>query len=313
MPRLNLLPMTLSLCAVLLAGCMHDVPSIRDDSAKRTALPVQMIPRFVPAGEFNLQAYERVHKKWTNAVLYIEGDGTAYATPSTLGMFNTPTDPVALRLAAQDGSTNVIYLARPCQYRGKYQGKSDCPKIFAADARFSEAVIQSYNKALDNIKAYHDVTGFDIVGYDGGAAIAVILAAQRQDIASLRTVAGNLDTVTTASINKVIAPTQSYNPVDYASQLTAKPQRHFIGKLDQVEPPAVYNSFAQAMGPTTCNSVSLIDNADHEHGWVEQWNTLRTLPVACSGGPALEPQPITFDPTTLDGDKGHKGKYEGIK
>lgn len=291
--------------AVLLSGC-HDVPYMRNETATRTALPVHMIPRTVPADPFTLQAYERVHKKFTTAVVYIEGDGAPSSYPGLLNFSMPPSDPIGLRIAAQDGSQNVVYLTRPCgSYRtAKYLGKDDCPGIFKTDAKFSEAVIQSYNRALDNIKAYHDVTGFELVGYDGGAAIATILASQRQDVTSLRTIAGNLDTKTTATLNNVLPPSKSYNPVDYASKLAGMPQRHFVGKLDKVTPPAVYASYAQALGSTPCNSVSLIDNADHEHGWVEQWNTLRTLPVACTQPVEAEPMPVTFDPTTLDGDKG---------
>ena len=290
--------------AVLLSGC-QDVPMIREDTAKRTALPVHMIPRTVPADPFTIQAYERVHQKFNTAVLYIEGDGEVYPTFPSLSL--PPSDPIGLRLAAQDGSKNVIYLGRPCgaYHNSKYQDKKDCPAVFKNDARFSEAVIHGYNKALDNIKAYHDVTGFEIVGYDGGAAIATILAAQREDIVSLRTIAGNLDTVTTAQLNKVAPPSKSYNPADYANQLRDMPQRHFVGKLDHVTPPAVYASFSQKLGSTPCNSVSLIDNADHEHGWVEQWNVLRTMPVACTQPVEIvEPAPVPFDPTSLDGDKG---------
>lgn len=290
--------------AVLLSAC-HEVPTIRRDSAMRTALPVHMIPRVVPADPFTLQGYERVHQKFTTAVLYIEGDGPTYASPTTLNFTSTPVDPVGLRLAAQDGSKNVVYLARPCQYRNsKYQGKDECPKVFTTDAKFSEAVIHGYNAALDNIKAYHDVTGFEIVGYDGGAAIAAILAAQREDIVSLRTIAGNLDTKATADLHKVAVPNKSYNPADYANQLRDMPQRHFVGKLDKVTPPAVYASYSQKLGNTPCNAASLIDNADHEHGWTEQWSTLRNLPAACTQPVEAEPIPVTFDPTSLDSDKG---------
>ena len=304
----------LSFSALVLAGCQN-IPEYQRETARRTALPVFMIPRIVPAEPFTLQAYERVHKKFDTAVLYIEGDGEGYSSPTDLNLNNTPADPIALRMAAQDGRPNVIWLGRPCQYHTKYMNKDDCPAVFTADGKFSEAVLEGYNRALDNIKAYNDVTNFEIVGWDGGAAIATILAAQRNDIVSLRTVAGNLDTKTTAYLNKVEAPTHSLNPVDYASKLTAMPQRHFIGKLDHVEPPAVYSSFAQAMGPTSCNAVSLIDDADHEHGWVEQWKTLVTMPVACTSDAAsiIEPPPVPFDPTTLDGDKGHRGKYDKKK
>ena len=307
MPRflIALLSSAVLSSTAFLAAC-HEVPVIRQETAMRTALPVHLIPRMIQADPFTIQAYERGHKKFTNAVVYIEGDGEALAYPGILNISMPLANPIGLRLAAQDGSSNVIYLGRPCgaYHKGKYQGKEDCPAVFKTDARYSEAVIHGFMKALDNVKAYHDLTGFDLVGYDGGAAIATILAARRDDVTSLRTIAGNLDTKTTAALNKALPPSKSYNPADFAKELRDMPQRHFVGKLDNVTPPAVYASYSQALGATPCNNVSFIDNADHENGWVEQWNVLRTLPAACTQTVEAEPMPVTFDPTSLDGDKG---------
>lgn len=297
-----------SAAALFLSGCVNDVPMLKRESAQRIAMPVFMIPRTVPADPFTLKAFERVHQKYQPATLYIEGDGVPYATPDMTSLESSPTDPVGLRMAAQDGDTNVVYLARPCQYDQRYMGKKDCPEKYTTTHRYAPEVIAAYNQALDNIKAYHDVTGFNIVGYDGGGAIAAILAAKRDDVLTLRTVAGNLDTRATSINNNVTFLTGSMNPVDFAPQLVSKPQRHFIGKLDAVTPPVVYNSYAQALaraGDASCNAVTLVDNADHMNGWTEQWQTLRTLPVACNVPPQeAELPPVQFDPSTLDGDKG---------
>jgi hypothetical protein len=289
-----------------LSACMSDIPMVRAESAQRAAAPVFMIPRIVPADPFTLQAYERVHQKFAPAILYIEGDGAPYATGTITNFFNTPTDPVGIRLAAQDGSTNVLYLARPCQYRQKFMGSKDCPQDFWTTHRFAPEVLQAYNNALDNMKKYHDITGFHIVGFDGGGAIAALLAAQRNDILTLRTVAGNLDPDVFARVNNITFLEGSLNPVNYAEKLSRVPQRHYVGKLDRVMPPAVYASYAQRLqraGGLDCTSVTLVDNADHERGWVEQWRVLKDLPATCNA-PAADPAPVPFDPRTLDGDKG---------
>ena len=277
--------------AALLTGCVAEHPVVAEDIAKRTAMPVFMIARKIPSTPFTLQAYERVYKKSYPATLYIEGDGE-----------QTPTNPVALRLAAQDGGSNVIWIARPCQYFSVKTSKT-CPAEYSTSKRFAPEVIESYNQVLNNIKATYNIPSFDIVGYDGGAAIATILASQRSDITSIRTVAGNLDPKTTASTNKQILADGSLNPLDFAAGISNIPQRHFIGKLDAETPPAVYNSFAQASGNGHCMNVTLVNNADHENGWTEQWKVLKDMPMDCAQ-PA-EPVPVPFDPTPLDGDKGH--------
>lgn len=290
--------LVLGLTASVLAGCASH-PVMREDTVKRTAMPVFMLERKIPSSLFILEARERVYQRNQPATLYIEGDGLAYQDNETVSDDPTPLDPVALRLAAQDGSPNVIWLARPCQYSSKWAKGGSCPKDYWTTKRFAPEVLESYNQALDNIKARYGIQSFNLVGYDGGGAIASILAAQRKDIASLRTVAGNLDPKTTASVHQYAYSEDSMTPIDFAPALAALPQRHFIGKLDRVTPPVVYNNFAQSMANAQCLNVSLVDNADHVLGWAEQWKVLLSMPMDCANPPA----PVLFDPTPLDGDK----------
>lgn len=293
--------MALACASTLLTACANnDIhPVIQDDVAKRTALPVFMIPRDIPSTDFIIQSYERVYQKSQPAIIYIEGDAD-----------RTPYDPIALRLAAQDGSPNVISLARPCQYNKGWKGGKSCPAEYYGSGakRFAPEVIDTYNQVLDNIKAYYNIPSFDLVGYDGGAAIVAILASQRSDITSIRTVAGDLDPKTTALVAQTPYLEGSLTPMDFAAGVGNIPQRHFIGKLDETTPPSVYNSFAQAVGQGQCLNVTLVDNADHESGWVEQWKVLKDLPMGCLMPP--EPQPVPFDPTPLDGDKTHIKKSQ---
>lgn len=292
----------LTLAAALLGGCvMQEIPSIREDSAKRVAMPVFMVARNVPSGPFMLQAYERVYKKYAPATVYIEGDGRPYVSIDRVSTDPTPLDPIALRLAAQDGGPNVIYLARPGQYNRAWAHGKQMPAEYWTRKRFSSDVIDAYGAALDNIKAYHTVSSFRLVGYDGGAAIAAILASQRADILSLQTVAGNLDPQTMARSHNIRPLDGSLNPVDFAPKIASLPQRHFIGKLDRVVPPSVYSSFAQSAGDGRCMNVTLVSGADHELGWAEQWKVLKDMPLDCSN--PSEPAPVPFDPTPLDGDK----------
>ncbi len=54
-------------------------------------------------------------------------------------------------------------------------------------------MVNSIHKTLDQIKTRYNASGFNLIGYSGGGAIAALVAADRNDILSLRTVAGNLD------------------------------------------------------------------------------------------------------------------------
>ncbi len=277
---------------------LDSIGYFKEETAKRIAGPVFMLPRIIKANEFNLQAYERVYEKNQPAILYIGGNS------HMSGVLSSPEkrDPIALRFAAQDPKSNVIYLAQACQYVGH---SKDCPKEYMANKRHAPEVIAAFNTALNNIRGYNDVTGFHIVGYDGGAAIASALAATRKDVLSLRTVGGILDTQFYAHINNTPFSTDSLNPIDIASQLTMIPQHHFVGQLDTEVPPAIYHSFAQAMGETSCSQFTLVPDASHQDGWVEQWRTLRTLPFTCDTPEYLDAVP--FDPDTLDEIGGPKG------
>lgn len=298
--------MALACASALLTGCVDTHPVFRDDVARRTAMPVFMLPRDIPSEKFVLQAYERVYQRNAPATIYIEGD----ETDGLLNPTATPTDPIALRLAAQDGGQNVIWLARPCQYGKGAKDSKTCPADYSASKRFAPEVIDTYNQVLDNIKAYYGITDLNLVGYDGGAAIATILTSQRSDIKTLRTVAGNLDPKTLSTLTEQPYQEGSLNPMDFAAGTASIAQRHFIGKLDADMPPAVYNSYAQAVAQGQCVNVTLVDNADHSAGWVEQWKVLKDIPVDCSA-PAT-PQPVKFDPTPLDGDK-YKIKHKAKK
>ncbi len=120
--------------------------------------------------------------------IYIEGDGYSWYNRTTVSKNPTPLDPVALHLMTKADNT-AIYLARPCQYiTGDY-----CDSSLWSDDRFSPEVIQSYMSALDTIKRQEGANKINLVGYSGGAYIALILSALRDDIQTVTTYAGLLD------------------------------------------------------------------------------------------------------------------------
>jgi len=263
----------------LLAACT-EMP-IRRDIAHRVAAPAFMVERTIPAEPFELTAFERMHTRDAPANIYIEGDGKAWLSKSKISRDPTPTNPVALHLAAYDKADNVGWLARPCQFTKLLDESKPCPNSYWTNKRFAPEVITAYHAALDNIAAKYDITEFNLIGFSGGANIAAILAAQRDDVVSLRTVAGNLDHVAHSNYHKVSILEGSLNAVDYAEQLRNVPQHHFIGGQDNVVPPAILNSYLQALGETPCLRYSFIQEAEHEAGWVDKWPKLLQIPMSC--------------------------------
>jgi hypothetical protein len=267
--------------AAPLTGC--EKPLVAEDVAHRIASPAWMVQREIPAGRFNLTAYERMHTRHTFADVYIEGDGKAWANKNKPSKNPTPVNPVALHLASKDTAENVVYLARPCQFSGSADEAVACDSDYWTGRRFSQEVIDSYNTALDEIKKRYNITSFNLVGYSGGGAIASILAAQRNDVMTLRTVAGNLDHRAHSAHHKVSYLQGSMNATDFAGRLVAIPQVHFTGGQDEVVPPAILQSYLQALGPSNCVQYKLVQEAAHDKGWVDKWPELLAIKPQCSG------------------------------
>lgn len=264
-----------------LAACSGGSVAMREQVAHRIASPAWMVERQIPAAPFMLTAYERMHKNHAPATIYIEGDGLAWVSRAQASLNPTPTNPVALNLAAMDKSPNVAYLARPCQFSGLTDKNTACPMKYWTTQRFAPEVLESMNAALDNMKRLYDITEFNLVGFSGGGNIAALLAAKRNDVVSLRTVAGNLDHRTHSEFHQVSYLGGSLNAIDVAGRLADMPQRHFIGGQDQIVPPSLSARFVQALGSDRCADITLIQEAEHDNGWADKWPALLKMPVTC--------------------------------
>lgn len=275
-----MLPLCVCFALIALTACGGPMFLMRDETPSRIATPVYMLKRNIQTDSFELVAYERVRQKGESATVYIEGDGITYTKFGKPAIDPTPASPLALHLASRDKSPNVIYLARPCQYTDEPEKLCD-QNVFWTDGRYSKPVVNAMDEALDNIKSYYNLKGFDIVGWGGGGTIATLLAARRGDIYTVRTVAGNLDHRETAAHLNTRPYDKSMNPVDIAEQIADTPQYHFIGKYDIAVPSRAMHKFLDAAGETSCIRYSVIDSVSHERGWVNRWPELLELPLDC--------------------------------
>lgn len=259
-----LLSLTLSACASLGA---------RQETADSIASAAGLTPTLVKAGSFQLKSYQRIADRGEVHV-YIEGDGLAWLSRTRPSPNPTPTNPVALRLAAQDGARNVVYLARPCQY----VPLKHCAPDYWRQKRYAPEVVAGYMQALDAL-------GFEnmhLIGYSGGGGIAALLAEGRTDVRSLRTVAGNVDTEAFSALHRVSPMQGSLNPAADASRLSALPQMHFIGGADEVVPAALFTRYQAQVG-ARCSTLHTVPQASHEDGWAERWTALLAQAPACGG------------------------------
>lgn len=272
--RLRARLLSLMTAIVLLSACAGED---RMEHANRLAAH-DLHFRAVTTDTFRLAAWVRLRDPSQPVTVYIEGDGAAYDANGYPSRDPTPRTALALSLAATDPSANVIYLARPCQYLHDPQ----CQPADWTTHRFDEPALKAQSDALDRL--IPKGARLHLIGYSGGADIAAVLAARRSDAASLRTIAGNLDPY---GVNRLHATTEklmAVDPLGVATQLTAMPQRHFVGRRDRVVPAEIAQRFIAAEGPNACVKTTVVD-ADHESGWLEAWPTLLTLPLlSCPHG-----------------------------
>jgi pimeloyl-ACP methyl ester carboxylesterase len=216
--------------------------------------------------------------KVTRLRVYLEGDGHAWATTTQPSLDPSPLNLLVARLAVDDPSPNV-YLARPCQF----VSVPGCQPELWTNRRFSQDVVDSLSQALDRLKARYGNREFELVGYSGGAALALLLAAQRQDVTFVQTIAGNLSPRLWAQMIGLSPLSGSLDPLDYRDRLAALPQRHLIGEQDRVVPARLAELYRQALVEPTCAQFFRIPEASHDQEWEIVWRRWR------SGNPTRSP------------------------
>lgn len=197
---------------------------------------------------------------------YIEGDGKAWLTRRRPSSDPTPHEPVAFELASQDRAEAVAYLARPCQFIGDGE-RRNCVVPFWTSARFSETVIRDMSAALDEAMRVADAHRLELVGYSGGGGVALLVAARRDDVALVVTVAGNLDHAHWTAFHGVSPLRDSLNPVDFADRLQAVPQVHLVSDDDDVIPPSVARSYVGHMADPGPVRVIVVHGVEHDGDW----------------------------------------------
>jgi dienelactone hydrolase len=228
---------------------------------------------------FVLMSYARVSRPDRPLRVYIEGDGVAWLSRTEPSDDPTPARATGLSLAAADAAPNVVYLARPCQFTPMSQNPR-CRAEYWTGKRFAREVVDSMSIAVSHFAARAPGQPIELVGYSGGGAIAVLIAARRSDVTSLRTVAGNLDSEYVNRLHHVSAMPDSENPIDFARQVANIPQIHFNGVKDTVVPPAVAAHFVEAASERCARAVSVPD-VSHESGWRDRWPELLKIAPAC--------------------------------
>jgi pimeloyl-ACP methyl ester carboxylesterase len=267
---------------VALSACGARPADLREH-AQHLAQSAGMRPLVLRAGAFSLLGFLRAPAASSMLRVYIEGDGHAWRTPDSPSDDPTPWSPVSLEMAAGDSSPAVAYLARPCQYVGA-QDNPSCTTAIWTNRRYGPEIVASIDAAIGELRQRAGARVVELVGFSGGGAIAALVAARRHDVASLRTVAANLDTALWTARHHVSPLRGSLNPADVAAQLGALPQVHFVGLADDVVEPAVVLAYVRRAGESGCVQVVTEPGMHHGADWAVRWPALlRQYSPHCSG------------------------------
>ena len=233
-------------------GCA--TPAERYDDA---AFELGFARQTLRAGEFELVSYypaggpsgPRLH-------VYLEGDGTPIRGGRP-ALDPTTRRPVALRLMALDPAPAVL-LGRPC-YHGE-EATPPCGARLWTHARYSEDVVAALTTGLAALPAQELV----LVGFSGGGALAMLLAARDARVVAVVTLAANLDVTAWTAWHGYDALVGSLDPAREPPLSMHILQIHLAGERDERVPPAV-------IGPVPGGALRIVHAADHDCCWAASW------------------------------------------
>ena len=104
--------------------------------------------------------------------------------------------------------------------------RRSCVQKYWTGYRFALEVIEASNITVSQLKARYAADNIRLVGYSGGGAVAAFIAARRNDVVQLVTVAGNIDPAAWTKRHRMSQLSGSLNPADAkktAAKYTATP------------------------------------------------------------------------------------------
>jgi predicted esterase len=230
----------------------------------------------IDTGLFTIRTFSKINDPKGSVHFYIEGDGRAWINKRRVSQDPTPRNDLVFQLASIDTAENIVYIARPCQYTGEEKNPA-WNKTYWTDKRFSQEVIDSSNAVIDEYVKKYNFSTITLIGFSGGGAVAVLCAAERDDVDGIVTIAGNLDHEKVNEYNKVSQLQYSLNPIDVAKDVKSVRQIHFVGEKDQLIPSFIAYNFKNASGFSESIDIVEVDNVSHHSGWVKFWKSDKGL------------------------------------
>lgn len=222
-------------------------------SSLKVQIPKEYLYVPVKTQNYTLASWQKISNDNEPLRIYIEGDGNAYNSKGYPTSDPTPKSNFLRNLAFNDNNSNVVYLARPCQYIKSTEDN----KIDWTTGRFSQKIVDNMAQAIKEISKDRAVI---LIGYSGGALISGLIINQYKNqlnIIQWITIAGLLNhTEWTKHFN--------YIPLQDSLDLETVPnikQKHFVGKKDKIIP------YQLTLNLINKKDSIILDNATHNKGF----------------------------------------------
>ncbi|WP_074217874.1 alpha/beta hydrolase family protein [Halodesulfovibrio marinisediminis] len=137
----------------------------------------------------------------------------------------------------------------------------------------SDEVIVSMDEAISIAKRQSGAKNIHLVGYSGGGGVAILIAARRDDIASIRTIAGNINTQLWVDLHDITPLYDSLSPENYAHKVRHIPQVHYVGAEDENIPISIARSFVNRSKADFLRVIT-VPECSHTKGWETAWSKL---------------------------------------
>ena len=258
-----------------LSGCVTSIsiPSseLRTMSADSLAKKARWHEQKIHTSRFTFKTNRSSLPQTTKTLtVYIEGDGLAWLSMTTPSLNPTPITPTGLSMALHDHKhTPIVYIARPCQFVLQ-EDWGACRQAYWTHLRFSPEVIEAMNQAVEQLKREFHAKHIILIGYSGGGTVAALVAARRNDVAQLITVAAILDTDLWVLQDHLTPLTGSLNPADEWKNLVSVPQTHWVGGKDTIAPKEIAFAFVKRFPATSQPNIKIIPDFDHTCCWATE-------------------------------------------
>lgn len=229
----------------------------------------------VTAGQFPSLVYLKRSPPPTHAnaplTIFLESDGITWRDGRQPSADPTTRQPLALEMLLQSPAP-AAYITRPC-YHGVRSYK--CNVEHWTGARYSSEVVESMAATVREAQRLSGATKVALVGYSGGGTLAVLIAERLDSVASVMTIAANLDTDAWTEHHEYLPLSRSLNPA-LSDRPHPWPELHLRGSNDVVVPAATtaryFARYPDAQQRT-------LEGFDHVCCWVRDWAQLSAMPT----------------------------------